>query len=574
MDQDTYTPLLEDPDAEPPGASDRRPAAIEPGVEPQTHEDVPGDDEIVRLPPDAPVEPGDDGGGIPADAASPDSAAAGRPLEMNADTCHAIADDLQNLGRRAEAETFYRAALALSPERPNSWANLGLAILKDGRAEEAVLCERQALRLDPDNIDALNNLGIAMHAINALSEAENHFRGVLRLEPDHANATLNLGVIRQSLGHLKEAELLYRRARALGVDPARVGNNMALALAELGRLEEAETACRAALDANPVYPEASVNLGMILLMRGKLAEAWPYYEARWKVPPLAGQPQLPDATRWTGAEPIEGKTILLLAEQGFGDAIQFCRYAPMVAKLGGKVILAVPNVLSRLMGSLRGVDRVASQDDILPAFDLHCPLMSLPMAFGTTEATIPWQVPYLEAEAEAAELWAAIVPPAGDQEKLRIGLVWAGARRPDQPHAAAIDQRRSMKLSDMAALAELTDCVFVSLQLGLPAKQIASAPFPLLDFTDRLTDFAETAALIEALDLVITVDTAVAHVAGALGKPVWLLSRFDACWRWMRDRDDSPWYPTMRLFRQTSPGDWGEVMRRVVGALPGFQTFA
>jgi tetratricopeptide (TPR) repeat protein len=507
------------------------------------------------------------------DTSAPDTATPTKPLEMNADTCHAIADDLQNLGRRAEAETFYRAALTLSPDRPDSWANLGLAILKDGRAEEAVLYERQALRLDPDNAEALNNLGIAMHAINALSEAENHFRAVLRLEPDHANATLNLGVIRQSLGHLKEAEILYRRARALGVDPARSGNNMALVLAELGRLEEAETACRVALAANPEYPEASVNLGMILLMRGKLAEAWPHYEARWKVPPLAGQPQLPDATRWTGAEPIEGKTILLLAEQGFGDAIQFCRYAPLVAKLGGKPILAVPNVLSRLMGSLRGVDRVVSQDDILPAFDLHCPLMSLPMAFGTTEATIPCQVPYLEPEADAIERWAAIIPPAGGQKRLRVGLVWAGARRPDQPHAAAIDQRRSMKLSGLAPLGDATDCVFVSLQTGPPAKHAALAPFPLLDVSDRLTDFAETAALIEVLDLVITVDTAVAHVAGALGKPVWLLSRFDACWRWMRDRDDSPWYPTMRLFRQTSPGDWSEVMRRVVAALPGFQTF-
>jgi tetratricopeptide (TPR) repeat protein len=496
-------------------------------------------------------------------------AQADHPLEIDADVCHAVADDLQNLGRDAEAETFYRAALALAPDRPDSWANLGLAVLKSGRADEAIQCEREALRIDPDNVQALNNLGIAMHTLNALSEAQNHFRAVLRLDPDHANANLNLGVIRQSLGHLDEAEALYRRARSLGVDEARAGNNLALALAELGRLEEAETACREALAANGAYAEASVNLGMILLMQGKLAEAWPHYEARWSVPPLSAQSQLPRETRWTGEEPIEGKIILLLAEQGFGDTLQFCRYAPMVAKLGARIILAAPTVLSRLMGSLEGVEQVASPDDVLPPFDLHCPLMSLPMAFGTTEETIPWTAPYLKAEPAAIERWKAILPATSGR---RVGLVWAGAHRSEQPHAAAIDKRRSMKLAEMAPLGEVRGCDFVSLQLGPPAKQTATSPFPLIDVADRLTDFAETAALMELLDLVITVDTAVAHLAGALGRPVWLVSRFDACWRWMRDRDDTPWYPSMRLFRQTSPGDWAEVMRRVAAALDGFQT--
>jgi len=521
--------------------------------------------------------------GDPAEAPPDDDTAGQSAIPIDADLCHAVAVDLQNRGRGAEAETFYRAALALSPERPDSWANLGLTMLREGRAAEAVECERQALRIEPDNTEALNNLGIALHALNALPEAENHFRGVLRLDPEHANATLNLGVIRQSLGHLEEAETLYRRARALGVDEARVCNNLALALAELGRLEDAETTCRDALAANADYPEAAVNLAMILLMRGKLAEGWPWYEARWRVEPLAAQAQLPVATRWTGAEPVAGKTVLLLAEQGFGDALQFCRYTPLVAGLGAHVILAVPAALSRLMGSLKGVDRVVSQDDVLPAFDLHCPLMSLPLAFGTTEETIPCRVPYLEADPDATERARAMVASSGEGEaggeaeagatRLRIGLVWAGAHRPGQPHAAAIDRRRSMKLAEMAPLGDLPGCVFVSLQLGPPAAQIGAAPFPLIDVAGRLTDFADTAALIDTLDLVITVDTAAAHLAGALGKPVWLLSRFDACWRWGRERDDSPWYPTMRLFRQTAPGDWAGVMRRVADALPGFRTF-
>ena len=397
---------------------------------------------------------------------------------------------------------------------------------------------------------------------------------MLHLDPDHANATLNLGVIRQSLGHLEEAETLYRHARALGVDEARVCNNLALALAELGRLEAAETVCRDALAANADYPEAAVNLGMILLMQFRLAEGWPWYEARWRVQPLLSLAQLPAETRWTGAEPITGKTILLLGEQGFGDVLQFCRYAPMVASLGARVILAVPATLSRLMGSLAGVDQVVSQDDVLPAFDLHCPLMSLPMAFATTEQTIPAQAPYLAVDPDAIVSWQAIIPPPGNTDAgtwgLRIGLVWAGASRPQQPHAAAIDRRRSMQLAQMAPLGALPGNVFVSLQLGPPAAQIETAPFPLIDVASRLTDFADTAALVATLDLIITVDTAVAHLAGALGKPVWLLSRHDACWRWGRDRDDTPWYPTMRLFRQTTPGDWAGVMQRVAAALPGF----
>lgn len=494
------------------------------------------------------------------------------PVALDADMCHALAVDLQNLGRGAEAETFYRAALSLAPDRTDSWSNLGLAVLHGGRAEEAVECERQALRIEPDNVEAMNNLGIVLYTINSLSEAENHFRGVLRLAENHANATLNLGVVRQSLGHLAEAEALYHRARALGADEARVCNNLGLALAELGRLTDAEVACRDALTAREDYPEAAVNLGMILLMQGKLAEGWPWYEARWRVPPLASQAQLPAETRWTGTEPVEGKTILLLAEQGFGDVLQFCRYAPLVSELGGRVILAVPDALRRLMATLQGVSRVVSQDDSMPGFDLHCPLMSLPMAFGTSEETVPWQVPYLAADPDDIERWRGMIADAqSGAAASRIGLVWAGGQRPGQAHAIAIDQRRSMRLADMAPLGAVPNCAFVSLQLGPPAAQAATAPFPLIDLTDRVTDFADTAALIETLDLVVSVDTAVAHLAGALGKPVWLLSRHDACWRWPRDRDDTPWYPTMRLFRQVAPGNWAGVMRRVARALTGFR---
>ena len=495
---------------------------------------------------------------------------------LDADQYHARGEAAHRAGLMAEAETLYRAALAMTPERAEIWSKLGLAVLAGGRVGDAFQCHRTALRLDPEDAEYHNNLGIAAHAAGALAEAGNHFAGALRLAPDHPHATLNLGVIAQSLGDLEQAEALYRRARLLGCDEARVNNNLALVLAERGRLADAVEACRDALALQDNYPEAEVNLGMILLMQGKLRQGWPHYEARWRIPPLSLQPRLPEATRWRTLDQAPGKTILLLAEQGFGDTLQFCRYAPMVQALGARVILAVPAPLARLMHTLAGVDQVIAEDAPTPAHDLHCHLLSLPALFRTSVETIPGHVPYLSADPDAAAAWSAILPARTNAAGPRVGLVWAGGGRPDQPQAAAVDRRRSMRLRDMAPLAEAADAVFVSLQLGPPARQIEDAPFPMIDLSARLHDFAGTAALIAALDLVIAVDTAVAHLAGALGKPVWLLSRFDACWRWMPNGDrpgpeDTPWYPTMRLFRQSRRGDWSDVMAWVAATLSDFR---
>jgi hypothetical protein len=300
--------------------------------------------------------------------------------------------------------------------------------------------------------------------------------------------------------------------------------------------------------------------------------AWLGLEERLRLPTAEATRHFPQ-NRWHGEPGIEGRRILLHAEAGLGNTIQFVRYAPLVATLGATVLLAVQPELKPLLTGMPGVESVHGPLGAWPEFDLHCPLMSLPMAFATTEQTIPRQVPYLAVDPDAIASWQTILPAPAGAQGLRIGLVWAGASRPQQPHAAAIDRRRSMALAQMAPLGGVPGNVFVSLQLGPAAAQIETAPFPLLDVAARLTDFAETAALVEALDLIIAVDTAVAHLAGALGKPVWLLSRHDACWRWGRDRDDSPWYPTMRLFRQTTPGDWAGVMERVAASLPGFQVF-
>jgi hypothetical protein len=256
--------------------------------------------------------------------------------------------------------------------------------------------------------------------------------------------------------------------------------------------------------------------------------------------------------------------LLLHAEQGFGDTLQFCRYASLVGAKA-RVILEVQPPLVRLCSSLAGVAQIVAQGEPLPAFDLHCPLMSLPLAIGTTLDTVPCEVPYLAAAPELVAGWRKRL--AG-LDGLRVGLVWAGSPRLELD-SSAMDRRRSITLATMAPLGEVSGVSFISLQKGEPAAQSPDAALGLAlhDFTASLQDFADTAALIEALDLVISVDTSVAHLAGALGKPIWLLNRFDTCWRWLLNRDDSPWYPQLRQYRQPSPGDWSSVMREVRDAL-------
>jgi Flp pilus assembly protein TadD len=465
--------------------------------------------------------------------------------------------------RVQEAEPFYHRAVTLDPGFKEAWMNLGLAVLTLGHADQALSCQREALRLDPECPDALNNLGMGHYAQGHIVEAENCFRAALRLRPDHANATLNLGATRHIHNHVEEAEGLFRRALALGVDPARAKSNLALALMEQVRPEQAELCCHEALALRPEYKEARANLALALLTMGRLEEGFRNYESRWEVEAMGAPAPVLNQPRWTGQE-LHGETVLLYAEQGYGDTLQFCRYAPMVAAAGGRVVLLVPKPLRRLVVTLDGVAEVLSdEDDVLPHFDYHCPLLSLPLAFGTTMATIPGPASYLRADPAS---WADFLDALPG---LKVGLVWAGRSRTAQPHAVAIDKRRSLRLSDMAPLLQTPGCSFVSLQLGPPASQIQALPkgTKLHDVSRRMVDWADTAGLIAGLDLVIAVDTAASHLAGALGKPVWMLNRFDSCWRWFLNRDDTPWYPSMRLFRQTGRGDWVGVIERVRQAL-------
>ena len=491
-------------------------------------------------------------------------------------TAHPDPDVIADLAYQAhirgdleQADQAYRSALSIQPDIASCWSNLGLVLRARAKPEEAELAARVALRLSPEFADAHNSLGMAQHDLNRLAEAENSFRGAIRLRPDHDAAWINLGLVRQKFGALADAEACYREALRSGADYGQVGGNLGMVLLEQGRVAEAEAACREALHQRPDNAEATVNLAMVLLLTGRFEEGWAAYETRTALAPsLAPDPSM---APWTGRETIAGRTILLRAEQGLGDTLQFCRYAPLLADRGARVLLEVQQPLVRLLSSLRGVAAVVGIGEALPPADLWCSLMSLPFLCGTTLETIPSEIPYLSPDRSAQAIW-------GDRlaglTGLRVGLVWGGGTRPDQPHAMAIDRRRSMPLADMAPFADVSGCHFLSLQLGDKAEQATRplAGLNLLDPTASLEDFADTAALVANLDLVIAVDTSVAHLAGAIGTPVWLLNRFDTCWRWLLDRDDSPWYPGLRQFRQVRPGDWTGVIERVRRALEGITT--
>ncbi|MFL6727777.1 MAG: tetratricopeptide repeat protein, partial [Sphingomicrobium sp.] len=381
---------------------------------------------------------------------------------------------------------------------------------------------------DPDNPIRHFNLGCAFHNDQRRAEATESFRTAIRLKADFADAYSNLGVV----------------------------------LRELGDRDAAFVACRRALELSPDDPDCRTNLWHLLLLTGQLEEGWREYE--WRLKQKKAAIRLRDFTQplWRG-EALGERVLLLHAEQGLGDTIQFCRYVPIAAERA-RVVLVAPPALVRLLSGLEGVQRVIASGDKLPHYDVQRPLMSLPRVFGTTLDTIPAKIPYLRAEPARAAAWRQRLIGL---DGLRIGLVWAGLIRPHEPTA----NLRSTTLERLAPLAAIPGTTFISLQKGDAAAEIRSLPPGLVvhDWTAELDDFSETAALIDNLDLIVSVDTSVAHLAGALGKPVWLLARSDACWRWLLDRQDSPWYPTLRLFRQPSFGDWDGVVRQVHSALEG-----
>jgi tetratricopeptide (TPR) repeat protein len=467
-------------------------------------------------------------------------------------------------GRFAEAVSAYRRATALHPSYAEAWQNLGSALSDLGRPAEAIPCLQKALGLRPQYPVAQVNLGNAFWATGRAEEAIRAYHGAIALKPDFAEAHTFLAIVLGEQGALDAAFAACRRALALQPGYAEAHNTLGNLLRTAGRTAEAVPCYRRAVALAPGYPDGHFNLGMALLALGEMGAGWPEYEWRWQTPQMIAAVRRLPRPQWQG-EAADGRTLLIHAEQGSGDALQFCRYAALAAARGFRVILEAPKPLVRLFRSLRGVAAVVVQGEPLPDFDVHVPMMSLPLLLGTRLDTIPREVLYLFADAGRVEAWTARLPPrVGDE--LRVGLAWAGNPSLASPGRAAMDRRRSLAPERLAPLFDVPGLRFDSLQKDGPR---LPGHLPVLDVMGGVEDFADTAALLATLDLVISVDTSVVHLAGALGQPVWLLDRFDPDWRWLTDRRDSPWYPTLRLYRQPRAGDWESVLAEVARDLAG-----
>lgn len=534
-----------------------------------------------------------------------------------------------DLGQADSAHRSYQKALDLEPQRADAHNNLGLLLLQQGRLDAAQNSFELALRHHAKDPDAENNLGVVLREKQRLDEAAACFHRALALQPTHAGAHNNLGRVCEDRGHLEEAAARYRLAlcyqpqnaafhnnlgnaltilsraddalscyqQAVRLQPGEpvYHSNLANALTLAGRPEEAEACCRLALRLRSSYADARHNLAITLAAQGKFEEAlagneealrlepehagarncralwrlqsgdftsgWPEYEWRWQVRGVKRRQFTEPA--WDGA-PLGGRTILLYAEQALGDTIQFIRYAPLVQALGGKVIVECQAPLARLLASCSGIDHLASRGAPLPAFDMQAALLSLPGLFKTTLETVPAQVPYLFPDSSLIASWRTELD---NSPGFKIGIAWQGSA------TFAGDRMRSAPLRHFAPLARVPGVRLYSVQKGPAREQIdaVARDFAVVDLGSTLDEtagaFMDTAAVMRSLDLVVTTDTSIAHLAGALGVPVWVALAIGPDWRWLRDREDSPWYPSMRLFRQARAHDWDEVFQRMAAEL-------
>jgi hypothetical protein len=425
-----------------------------------------------------------------------------------------------------------------------------------GRLDDAAAAYRRAIRIQPDYIEAINDLGNILETLGRSDEAIAAFRQAILAAPGDADLHNNLGIALREKGRFGEAVDAYSRAIALDPRHADAHHNLGNALGQLGRLGDAQAACSRALEINPEDAQAKFLSGTLHLLAGEFSLGWPRYEERWDIPEATSPRRDFAQPMWNGSA-LEGRRVLIHEEQGFGDAFQFIRYAPLVAEFGGQVILECSGSLAEVFSTVKGVGQIVVAGEPLPHFDLHIPMLSLPLAFRTTLGTIPQNVPYISDDAARCEFWRAWL--AESDAALKVGIVWGG--RTDTTQRSL----RSVRLRDWLPIFRVPDVDFVSLQVGRGIEQIKQLPGrqPVRDASGHIEDFADTAALVSQLDLVIAVDTAVAHLAGALGKPVWVLLPFAPDWRWMLGREDSPWYPSMRLFRQQRALEWEPVISRV-----------
>ncbi|WP_322104418.1 tetratricopeptide repeat-containing glycosyltransferase family protein [Paraburkholderia sp. J41] len=471
-----------------------------------------------------------------------------------------------SMGRAQEAAGLWQQMLDRQPNHYDALNNLGVVLSELDRMEDAEACFRRALAVTPGHPGAYINIGRLFARLRRFEEAEHAYRHAIVLQPQSFEAWQNLGVMYREQRRLPEAASALGHALAENPHDASTHFDLGVVLTLQKRLDEAETSYRQVLALSPHHFEAKQNLAHLLLSLGKFEEGWELYETRYDPawPQRVVTPPAVDYPVWRG-EDLSGKSLLVYSEQGHGDSLQFCRYLTALKACGlSKLTVVCSEELQPLLELIAGVDLCISPErlDSAPRHDYLCLMMSLPCRFRTTLHCVPASTPYLRVPRERIAKWAGRLPG----NRFKVGLVWAGAPRVHRPELNAVDRLRSFDAITYIPLLRIPGITFVSLQKGETTQmQINAIPADLrpLDLMHDVHDFADTAAIIEQLDLVITVDTAIAHLAGALDKPVWILSRNDACWRWLNDRDDSPWYPSARLFRQPSPGHWDEVISRV-----------
>jgi tetratricopeptide (TPR) repeat protein len=490
-------------------------------------------------------------------------------IERNFAAAHAQAGRaLLRLHRVAQALEHFERALALQPEHVDAWVGRAQALSDLERAPEALECCDRALALAADNALAHNTRGLLLTGLRDYRAALASFDAALAARPDDPDWHSNRGAVLRLLDRREEAIASYRAALALDPRHAQSHNNLGVVLQERHDLDSAILAYDRAIELHNDYGRAHLNRAYALLLKGDYARGWAEHERQYH--DLAGKleartshaaPVLP------ALEALEGRSILLHSEQGFGDTIQFCRYASLVGALGATVLLQVQPHLVDLLRSLDGIARVHAEGDPAPPCDHQCSLLRLPFLFQTTLSTIPARVPYLRPAPDKVAFWRDRL---GERRRPRVGLAWSSGVRPNQAEGL---RHRNIPLIELSAW-KLPNIEFVSLQKGERAESELAQCIAggwdgpaIVDHSARLRDFSDTAALIQNLDLVVTVDTAVAHLAGALAKPVWILNRFDTCWRWLLEGSHSPWYPSARLFRQVRPEDWAPVIAAVRGEL-------
>ncbi|HLY44146.1 MAG TPA: tetratricopeptide repeat-containing glycosyltransferase family protein [Stellaceae bacterium] len=466
-------------------------------------------------------------------------------------------------GKLDDAERLCLAIRADATDEFDLHHLLGAIYARRGRHREALACFDEALKIRPHSTTALSNRGNALQDLGRSEEALASYDRALGLQPDFTDALSNRGVTLREMGRIEEALASFERVVAIRPDYPEALLNRGIVLHELGRVEAALSSYDRALALRPDFVDCRFSRALLLLLLGRVSEAWREYE--WRKRRRGRLPRNFSAPEWTG-EDLRGKRIVLYAEQAFGDAIQFARFALPVAARGAEVILSVPQPLTALLRSVDGVGAVVEAGREPREIDFHQSLLSVPFVLGLGEAQIPSQVPYLRADPARIAVWSQRLPA----EERRVGIVWQGNPGAD------FDRRRSILLAAFAPLAAVPGVRLLSLQKKDGLDQLASLPADIPvdtlgeDFDVGPDGFLDTAAVIMQLDLVISADTAVAHLAGALGRPVWVVLADVPDWRWMLGREDSPWYPTARLFRQRRRGDWDEVMTRVAAELASF----